>query len=83
MDVHRPEHARARVDERVGHIRRRDDHIAGASLDPVVADGEGRLPLLDDERLGVRMAMEARPLAGFRVEKENETGASWVSPSKR
>jgi hypothetical protein len=67
----------------MGHIRRRNDDLVRARHDRLLPDGESGLSLLDDEGLGVWMAVEPRAVAGIAVDEENETGAAWSTPSKR
>ena len=54
-----------------------------AGLERLVADGEGRLPFQDDERLGVGWRCGPGPSPGFVWRMKNETGASWAAPSKQ
>jgi len=54
----------------VWHAGRDHHHLAGPHGRLAIAGGEGRLALLDDEDLGVVVAMQVRPAAGRRVEEE-------------
>src|SRR5215207_4572858 len=73
VDVDLPERRRPRVDELVRRPRRDDDDLSRRRLYSVLADGEAHLPFLDDERLLVRVPMQARPRAGtIAADKERD-----------
>ena len=61
----------AGVRESVGLAGRADDDVAAFDDDRRVADPERRLARLDDEHLGIGMAMELRPDAGSRVDEDH------------
>src|SRR3954447_8466057 len=74
VDADLPDTALARVDELVRRVRRHDHDLARPGGDRLVADGEGRLALVHDEDLLVRMAVEVGALAG-RVSAQEERHA--------
>jgi hypothetical protein len=65
------------------HVRRRHDDVTGPRVDAVVANGERRLTLLDDEVSVYGWLCRPGPSPGSLWVRKNETGAAWSSPSKR
>jgi len=62
--------------ELVGSVRRYDEDLAGPADDLLLADGEGGIPAPDDERLGVRVLVQARAdtLLGGGLEDQRDAG---------
>jgi hypothetical protein len=58
----------AGVHEGVPRIGRDDDHVAGLGVEMGAIGLEAGLLMMQDEDLGVRMPMAARPLPGTTVE---------------
>src|SRR6476646_4113275 len=75
MDVELAEGTGAAVDAFVRGAGRGDQDLAAGRLDRGVADGEGGPAFLDDEDLGVGVAVQLWAAARFAVE-EDQTGGN-------
>jgi len=81
MDAGHPKAAGAAVPKFVGHLARADYHLSTMGQERFIADREGRLTIVQNENLVVRMAMQPRPFAGRCVHHEERHGhAAVVGP---
>lgn len=60
------------------HVRRRDDDVACVRDDGVLAHGERRLSLLDDEGLGIRVVVQPGAVPRLAVYQEERNRRAMV-----
>ncbi len=82
MDGGLPQGHVARAHERMPGVRRDDDHVAGDGVEHLTVDVEAASAVVEDEILGVRVAVRRRSGADRTWEWYAEVESPYFAPSR-